>query len=264
MKIATWNVNSVKARLPQVLAWLREAAPDVALLQEIKVTADHFPSMEIGDLGYNVAICGQRTYNGVAILAKRPIDVLFDSLPDNDADPQARYIEAIVDGLRVASIYAPNGNPIGTEKFAYKLGWLACLGRHVTALRASEDAFVLGGDFNVAPCDDDVYDPVGWQDDALCRPESRAAFRRLMHQGLVDALGATGSHHRRRYTWWDYRGGAWPADHGLRIDHLLLSPEAADRLVDADVDRGPRDWEKASDHAPVWCILDDGASQAKR
>ncbi len=254
MKVATWNVNSIKARLPHVERWLREAAADVVLLQETKVTDEAFPRQALEDLGYNVASRGQKTYNGVAILSKQPIDVLADALPGDGADEQARYLEAFTGGLRVASLYVPNGNPVDSDKFAYKLRWLRRLAAHVEALLASEDAVVLGGDYNVAPTDGDVHDPAGWRDDALCRPESRAALRAAMHLGLTDAIAAKlpGAGH---YTWWDYRRAAFDADQGLRIDHLLLSPQAADRLVDAGIDRAPRSWEKASDHTPVWCEL---------
>lgn len=254
VKIATWNVNSIKARLPHVLAWLRQSAPDVVLLQETKVTEEAFPALEIGDLGYNIAAVGQKAYNGVAVLSKRPIDVLGRSLPGRPEDAQARYLEVFTYGLRLASLYAPNGNPSGSDKFAFKLEWLERLCHHTRELLISEDAFLLGGDFNVAPEDIDVYDPVGWRTDALCRPETRARLRKIMHLGLTDAIRALapGAH---RYTWWDYRAGAFSSDHGLRIDHLLLSPQAADRLLAADVDRTPRGWERASDHAPVWCEL---------
>jgi len=256
IKIATWNVNSIKARLPNLLAWLAEAAPDVVLLQETKVVDDAFPAIEIEDLGYNCATAGQKTYNGVAVLSKRPIEVLERALPGDSDDAQARYIEAFTGDVRVASIYLPNGNPVDTDKFAYKLAWMGRLYRHVRALLASEEAFVLGGDYNVAPDDDDVYDPPRWRDDALCRPETRAAFRKIVFLGLTDAIRVT-SGKRGHYTWWDYRGGAWPQDKGLRIDHLLLSPQAADRLRTADIDRTPRGWEKASDHTPVWCELQE-------
>ncbi len=254
MKVATWNVNSIKARLPNVERWLREAAPDVVLLQETKVTDEAFPRQPLEDLGYNIAARGQKTYNGVAILSKQPIDVLADALPGDAADDQARYLEAFTGGLRVASLYVPNGNPVDSDKFPYKLDWLRRLATHVETLLASEDAVVLGGDYNVAPTDADVYDPAGWRDDALCRPESRAALRAATHLGLTDAIAATrpGAGH---YTWWDYRRAAFETDQGLRIDHLLLSPQAADRLRDAGIDRAPRAWEKASDHTPVWCEL---------
>jgi exodeoxyribonuclease III len=256
VKIATWNVNSIKARLPHLLAWLRDAAPDVLLLQETKVPDEGFPALEIGDLGYNIAAVGQKAYNGVAVLTKTPMDVLARTLPGRREDGQARYLEVFTAGLRLASLYAPNGNPTGSDKFAFKLDWLGRLYDHTRELLESEDAFVLGGDFNVAPEDADVYDPVGWKDDALCRPESRAGLRGILHLGLTDALRALAPD-GRRYTWWDYRAGAFSSDHGLRIDHLLLSPQAADRLVAADVDRAPRGWDRASDHAPVWCELQD-------
>ena len=172
VKIATWNVNSIKARLPHLLAWLRDAAPDVLLLQETKVPDEGFPALEIGDLGYNIAAVGQKAYNGVAVLTKTPMDVLARTLPGRREDGQARYLEVFTAGLRLASLYAPNGNPTGSDKFAFKLDWLGRLYDHTRELLESEDAFVLGGDFNVAPEDADVYDPVGWKDDALCRPIS--------------------------------------------------------------------------------------------
>ena len=256
-KVATWNVNSVKARLARVTEWLAEAKPDVALLQETKCTDDTFPREEIEALGYNVALNGQKTYNGVAILSKRPIEDVTRGLPGDDGDDQARYIEAFTGGVRVASIYVPNGNPVGTEKYPYKLAWLERLGAHARALLANEEIIVLGGDYNVCPTDDDVYDPEGWADDALCRPESRNRFRRIVHLGLIDAFRAL---HREigAYSFWDYQGGAWQKDHGLRIDHLLLSPQAADRLAASGIDRKPRGKDKASDHTPVWCEIGDG------
>jgi len=253
-KIATWNVNSVKARLARVTEWLAESKPDVALLQETKCTDDTFPREEIEALGYNVALNGQKTYNGVAILSKRPIEDVTRGLPGDDGDDQARYIEAFTGGVRVASIYVPNGNPVSTDKYPYKLTWLERLGAHARGLLANEETIVLGGDYNVCPTDDDVYDPEGWADDALCRPESRNRFRRIVHLGLIDAFRAL---HREigAYSFWDYQGGAWQKDFGLRIDHLLLSPQAADRLVASGIDRKPRGREKASDHTPVWCEI---------
>lgn len=256
VKIATWNVNSVKARLSHLLEWLDRAKPDVVLLQEIKTTEDQFPRLEIEALGYNVAISGQKTYNGVAVLAKGRIEVEASRLPGDADDDQARYLEAVVGGVRVASVYVPNGNPVDSDKYPYKLAWLERLHGRAKGLLATEDAFVLGGDFNVTVDDGDVHDPARWKDDALCRPKSRDRLRRILYLGLTDAIRAL-SPEIGRYTWWDYRAGAWARDEGLRIDHLLLSPQAADRLVDAGIDRTPRGRDKASDHTPVWCELRD-------
>ncbi len=256
MKIVTWNVNSIKSRLPHVSAYLKDVSPDVLLLQELKCTEDAFPRPELEDAGYNIALVGQKTYNGVAILAKHPIEIEQRSLPGDPGDEQARYIEAIVGRVRVASMYLPNGNPIDTEKFAYKLAWMDRLIDHVRTLLAYEELLVLGGDYNVCPTDDDVYDPDAFANDALCHPETRARFRALCHLGLTDALRAL---HPQLglYTFWDYQAGCWNKDLGLRIDHLLLSPQAADRLIASGVDKGPRDKEKPSDHTPVWCELRD-------
>lgn len=255
VKIATWNVNSVKARLPHLLRWLDEFSPDIVLLQELKCLEENFPAIEIGDKGYNVAVAGQKTYNGVAILSKSPIDIEETELPGNPEDQQARYIEAFTSNLRVASIYLPNGNPIGTEKFDYKLEFMERLYLHAKKLLASEDALVLGGDYNVIVEDDDVYDPKAWLEDALYQPESRAAWRKIQYLGLTEAFRALHSE-AGRYSHWDYRGGAWNRDLGIRIDHLFLSPAAADRLTASGIDKTPRSWEKPSDHTPVWCDID--------
>ena len=255
MKIATWNVNSVKARLPGLLEWLRDAAPDVVLLQEIKVVDEAFPSLEIGDLGYNLAVHGQKTYNGVAILSKLPLDDVERGLPGDESDEQARYIEATCGGVRTVSLYLPNGNPVDSDKFAYKLAWMVRLRERVRQLLEEEYALVLGGDYNVCPTDDDVYDPVRFADDAQCQPESRAEYRALTHLGLIDADHALHPLEIGRYTFWDYQGGAWQKDYGLRIDRLLLSPQAADRLETSGIDRAVRGRPKASDHVPVWCEL---------
>ncbi|MEK7245012.1 MAG: exodeoxyribonuclease III [Pseudomonadota bacterium] len=259
MKIASWNVNSVRARLANVLAWAREAAPDILLLQELKCEESAFPALEFEDLGYNLAVVGQKTYNGVAILSKSAIEVDHRRLPGEPDDAQARYVEGFTMGVRVASIYLPNGNPIAdagqrSDKFAYKLAWMERLYRHARDLLASEDATILGGDFNIIPEPADVHDPEGWEKDALYQPESRAAFRKTMFLGLTDAFRARHPT-AQRYTWWDYRSGAWAKDQGARIDHLLLSPQAADRLQDCDIDRKPRGHDKASDHTPIWCAL---------
>ena len=265
IRIATFNVNSIKAHIVNVTGWLKAAKPDVVLMQEIKCTDDGFPRLEIEDLGYNVATVGQKTYNGVAILSKHPLTVEQKALPGNPGDEHARYIEALIEApkgkdgkriaLRVASIYLPNGNPSGTEKFTYKLAWMERLRAHAAELLKLEEVLVLGGDYNVAPTDEDVYDPEGWRDDALCRPESRRALRMIINLGYTDAIRALhGQPHL--YTFWDYQAGRWQRDEGLRIDHLLLSPQAADLLSESGVDRDPRGKDKPSDHTPVWCELD--------
>jgi exodeoxyribonuclease III len=256
VKIATWNVNSVKARLPHVLAWLDSAKPDVLCLQEIKCVTEEFPGLEIQALGYRIEALGQRSYNGVALLSRHPMSDVRRGLPGDPADAQARYIEATITGIRVASLYLPNGNPVDSDKYPYKLAWLRRLDAHAAGLLDEELSFVLAGDYNVCPTDDDVYDPVGWRDDALCRAESRAAFRSIVNRGLVDAF-RTYHPEPHRYSFWDYQAGRWSRDEGLRIDHLLLSPQAADRLADADIDKAPRGRDKASDHTPVWCEIGD-------
>ncbi len=259
MKIATFNVNSVKARLPRVLEWLEEASPDVALLQEIKTVTEDFPGLEIAALGYQTAIHGQKSYNGVAILSKLPIEDVMIGLPGDDSDEQARYIEATIGGLRIASIYLPNGNPTDSDKFPYKLGWMDRLVAHVRdTLLPTEQPFVLAGDYNIIPADGDVYDPAGWADDALCRPEARARFRTILNMGVTEAWRTL---HKEigAYSFWDYQRGRWSRDEGVRIDHFLLSPQAADRLVACEIDRKPRGKEKASDHTPVWCEIADAA-----
>ncbi len=257
MKIATFNVNSVKARLERVLEWLQEAQPDVALLQELKCEESAFPAMEFQALGYDCAVEGQKTYNGVAILSKHPISDIHRGLPGDETDEQARYIEGTVQGVRVASIYLPNGNRVDDgPKFPYKLAWMDRLSDHIRdTLLPTERPIVLGGDYNIVPNDDDVYDPVGWADDALCRPESRSRFRTILNLGLTEAwrsLHPTAAHH---YSYWDYVKGRWQKDEGVRIDHFLLSPQAADRLEECEIDKTPRGKEKPSDHTPVWCRL---------
>jgi exodeoxyribonuclease III len=255
MRIATWNVNSIKARMPVATDWLKSAKPDVVLLQEIKCETDAFPRFEFEALGYKVASAGQKAYNGVAILSHHPIDVILDHLPGDDNDPQARYIEATIEGVRVASVYLPNGNPIDTEKFAYKLAWIKRLHAHAQKLLAEEIPFAFGGDFNVIPSAEDVHDPKGWEKDALYHPKTRAAYRELMSLGLTDAFRAFHPHQKHAYTYWDYSAGAWQMDKGLRIDHILLSPEATDRLASCFIDRTPRGQEKASDHTPVVAMI---------
>jgi exodeoxyribonuclease-3 len=254
VKIATWNVNSIKVRLPHVLAWLESAQPDALCLQEIKCATSEFPTLELKGLGYHAAVSGQKTYNGVALLTREPAQDVKAGLPGDAEDAQARYIEGTVGGVRVASIYLPNGNPVESEKYPYKLAWMQRLAAHARQLLASEMPVVLGGDYNVAPTDADVYDPEAWRGDALCRPESRRAFRALLHAGYTDAFRVFHAE-PHRYSFWDYQAGRWMRDEGLRIDHLLLSPQAADRLAAADIDKEPRGRDKASDHTPVWCEL---------
>ena len=256
MKIATWNVNSAKARLPLITDWLRAASPDVVLFQEIKCETAAFPRGAFEELGYHVTPVGQKAYNGVAFLSKAPHEVVLDRLPGEPEDEQARYVEATVGGVRIASLYLPNGNPLGTEKFAYKLRWMDRLTARARDLLRQEVPFVLGGDYNVIPEPRDVFDPRAFANDALFQPETRAKFRALINLGLTEAYRALHDDDHA-YTFWDYQAGSWPRDLGLRIDHFLLSPQAADRLEACTIDRRPRGAEKASDHTPVVLELRD-------
>jgi exodeoxyribonuclease-3 len=257
MKIATFNVNGINARLPRLVEWLDEAKPDIACLQELKADDEKFPLSAIRDAGYGAVWHGQKGFNGVAILARGrdPVEIRR-GLPDDPDPSHSRYIEAEVDGVVVGSIYLPNGNPQPGPKFDYKLAWFDRLIDHAATLFATEKPVVLAGDYNVIPTEtkDDVFSARAMASDALMQPESRAAWRRLLHQGWTDAIRAR---HPRGpvYTFWDYQAGAWARDAGFRIDHLLLSPVAADRLVDAGVDKAARGKEKASDHAPTWITL---------
>ncbi len=253
MRIATWNVNSVNARLETVLRWFEEAAPDVACLQEIKCVDEKFPAEAFERLGYNVAVHGQKTYNGVAILSKAPLEDVRKGLPGDDSDEQARYLEAVISGprpVRVASIYLPNGNPISTEKFDYKLNWMARLNAHARELLSYEEPLALVGDYNVIPEPRDAAHPENWLGDALFQPQSREAFRALQWLGLTEAYmsadGAPGA-----YTFWDYQAGAWQRNNGIRIDHALLSPQAADSLRGCVIHKDVRGWDKPSDHVPL-------------
>jgi len=241
-------------RLAALVEWLNISSPDVLLLQETKCQDVDFPRAEIESAGFHVLFHGQKTFNGVAIVSRRPAEAVMRGLPGDESDLQARYLEATIDGVRVASLYLPNGNPAPGDKYDYKLAWMRRLTARARELLECELPVVLGGDYNVCPADLDVYDPPAWRDDALCRPETRRAFRELVHLGYLDsvrALHPEGGH----YSWWDYQGGAWQRDQGLRIDHLLLSPRAADRLCAAGIDRTPRGRERASDHTPVWIEL---------
>jgi exodeoxyribonuclease-3 len=258
MRIATWNVNSINARLETVTAWFRDCAPDVACLQEIKCVDEAFPREAFESLGYNVVTHGQKSYNGVALLSKTPLEDVRKGLPGDDGDDHARYLEAVVSGprpVRVASIYLPNGNPIGTEKFAYKLGWMERLRRHASELLAFEEPLALAGDYNVIPEPQDADKAETWVTDALFQPESRAAFRSIKWLGLTDAfMQADGT--PNSYTFWDYQAGAWRRNHGIRIDHILLSPQAADRLRGVEIHKDVRSWDKPSDHVPVTVELE--------
>jgi exodeoxyribonuclease III len=255
LKIATWNVNSIKQRVEPMQRWLKEREPDVVCLQEIKCVDDAFPRSTFEDMGYNVATHGQKAYNGVAILSKKPIDEVERGLPGGDGDDHARYIEAVisVDGgaVRVASIYLPNGNPAPGPKYDYKLAWMERLRAHAHSRLALEEPMVLAGDYNVIPTPDDVHDPAVWVNDALFLPATREKFRELSFLGLTDAIRTT-SDDKGLYTFWDYQAGAFQKNNGIRIDHLMLSPQAADKLTAAGIDRATRAGEKPSDHVPVW------------
>ena len=252
MRIATFNVNGIAARLPRLLEWLESRKPDVACLQEVKCIDERFPAADIEALGYHVLVHGQKGFNGVAILSREPAAEVQRGLPGDDADEQARYLEADVNGVRIASIYLPNGNPQPGPKFDYKLAWMKRLEARAALLLASEMPTVLAGDYNVAPEDRDVFSMQAMANDALVQPESRAALRRIVHQGWTEALRAVHPADDHLYTFWDYQAGCWPRNAGLRIDHFLLCPRVADRLTNATVDREARGAEKASDHAPVW------------
>ena len=260
MRIATWNVNSVNARLENLLRWLEAEKPDVACLQELKCVDERFPREPVEALGYNALVHGQKSYNGVAILSRFPLEEARRGLPGGGGeDTHSRYIEAVVEAprpVRVASIYLPNGNPIGTDKFSYKLAWMARLQAHAAGLLALEEAVVLAGDYNVIPTPLDCDKPESWKGDALFQPESRAAHRSLTNLGYVDAHLALGAE-PHAYTFWDYFRNNFERDHGIRIDHALLSPQAADRLEASEVQRDPRGWEKPSDHTPLMVTLAD-------
>ena len=259
MKVVTYNLNGIRARLPRLIEYLDEQKPDVVCLQEIKCADEAFPAEDLTAAGYRGCWHGQKGFNGVAILAReRDVQLRRVGLPGDPDDTHSRYIEAEVDGLVIGSIYLPNGNPVATEKFQYKLAWMERLREHALALLGEERPVILAGDWNVIPSDshDDVFSVRAMAHDALMQPESRAAFRRILNQGWTDSIrvrypaGAI-------YTFWDYQAGCWQRDAGFRIDHLLLSPQAADRLLDAGVDKDYRGREKASDHAPTWVEIGD-------
>jgi len=259
MRIATWNVNSIKQRTDNLVAWLSERQPDLVCLQETKCIDDAFPREAIEALGYNVAVHGQKAFNGVAVLSKFPFDEVTPQLPGEDGDDHARFLETVVSttagALRLASIYLPNGNPPETDKYSYKISWMERLIRYANERLQLEEPLILAGDFNVIPAAGDVYNPAAWANDALFRPATREAFQSLLGLGLTDALRAV-NEAPGQYTFWDYQAGAWQKNWGLRIDHLLLSPQASDRLTHVGVDSYVRAWEKPSDHVPVWADLD--------
>jgi exodeoxyribonuclease III len=262
MRIATWNINSIKQRMDNLAAWLSERQPDLVCLQETKCTDEAFPREPLEALGYNVAVHGQKTFNGVAVLSKFPLDEVTARLPGDDADLHARFLEAVVStsggALRVATVYLPNGNPPDTEKYSYKINWMDRLIDYARERLRLEEPLVLAGDFNVIPSALDARQPARWVGDALFLPRTRARFRALCNLGLTDAVRA-GCEGSGPFTFWDYQAGAWQKNDGIRIDHLLLSPQAADRLLAAGVDKHVRAWEKPSDHVPVWADFEISA-----
>ncbi len=257
MKIATFNINGIKARINALPQWLDEAQPDVVVLQEIKSVDEAFPREILEDRGYIVETHGQKSFNGVAILSKIPLEDVSRGLPGDDSDEQARWIEATVMAdtpIRVCGLYLPNGNPAPGPKYDYKLAWMERMHKHAQTLLAREEPFLMAGDYNIIPQNEDARRPEAWQEDALARPESRAAYRRLLNLGFTEAFRARtqGPEH---YSFWDYQAGAWNRDDGIRIDHFLLSPQCADLLVDCQIDKEIRGREKPSDHVPVWVEL---------
>ncbi len=255
MKIATWNVNSIRSRLDHFLKWQADFKPDVVLLQETKCTNDNFPSLEIEAEGYNMIAHGQKSYNGVAIIARGNIVENHTSLPDFE-DEQCRYIEATIDGVfRVASVYVPNGSEVGSDKFDYKLRFYDALHKHLRSRMGEDTPFIVGGDYNVAFDDKDVYDPAKYRKRVLFSRPERQALHTLTNLGYADVLRIF-EPSAHLYSWWDYREGSWAKDQGLRIDHLLANPQATDKLKSAGIDKTPRGWEKPSDHTPVWCEVE--------
>ena len=259
MKIASFNINGIKARIGALTDWLQEAQPDVALLQEIKSVDENFPREHFEDMGYTVETHGQKSFNGVAILSKLPLEDVTRGLPGDDADEQARWIEATVIGdtrpVHVCGLYLPNGNPAPGPKYDYKLTWMERLKARAEALLETEEPFLMAGDYNVIPQDEDAKRPDAWAKDALALPDSRAAFRRIVNLGMTEAFRSR-HHGAGHYTFWDYQAGAWNRDDGIRIDHFLLSPQCADLLLDCQIDKEIRGREKPSDHVPIWIELD--------
>ncbi len=259
MKIASFNINGIKARLPALLDWLQSAEPDVVLVQEIKSMDENFPREPIEDLGYTVETHGQKGFNGVAILSKLPLEDIKRGLPGDPDDEQARWIEATVIGdttaVRLCCLYLPNGNPAPGPKYDYKLVWMKRLKDRAEVLLKAEEPFLMAGDYNTIPQPEDCWDTKPWEDDALFLPQTREAFRRIVNLGFTEAFRVRNSA-PMNYTFWDYQAGAWPKNHGIRIDHFLLSPPCADLLRDCQIDREVRGREKPSDHVPIWVDLD--------
>jgi exodeoxyribonuclease III len=258
MKIATFNINGIKARIEALPAWLEAAQPDVVCLQEIKSVDEGFPREVFEAMGYHVETHGQKSFNGVAILSKLPLEDVVRGLPGDDADEQARWIEATVVGskaVRICGLYLPNGNPVPGPKYEYKLAWMARMQARVVELLRREEPLVFCGDYNVIPQAEDAAKPELWLEDALYLPQSRAAYRRLLNLGLTDAFRAR-NQAAGQYSFWDYQAGAWERNNGIRIDHHLLSPQAADLLQDCQIDKQVRAGDKPSDHVPVWIELD--------
>ncbi len=257
MKIATFNINGIKARIETLPRWLDDAQPDVVLLQEIKSVDEAFPREIFEDRGYQVETHGMKSFNGVAILSKLPLEDVTRGLPGDDTDEQARYIEATVMGdtpVRVCGLYLPNGNPCPGPKYDYKLAWMERLHARAQELMEAEEPFLMAGDYNIIPQDEDAAKPEDWQEDALARPESRAAYRRLLNLGFTEAFRAR-NQMPGMYSFWDYQAGAWNRNNGIRIDHFLLSPQCADLLQDCQIDKEERGRSKPSDHVPVWVDL---------
>lgn len=259
MRIATWNVNSIRQRLEHLLHFLKDHKPDIVCLQELKCQIDDFPFLDIQMAGYHAQVSGQKAYNGVALLSREPLQDVIVGLPGNQEDEQARFIEATFKGknrpFRVASLYLPNGNPVSSEKYAYKLEWMKRLIDYTKLLLKSEMPFFLAGDFNVIPTVDDAAEPEAWKNDALFVLRTRQKYRELINLGLVDAIGQIRGI-EPIYTFWDYQANSWTRNNGIRIDHVLLSPQAADCMKSAEVFKETRSWEKPSDHVPVLVTAD--------
>ncbi len=258
MRIATFNINGIKARIGALSDWLDEAQPDVAVLQEIKSVDEGFPAEPFEDRGYNVATHGQKGFNGVAILSKLPLEDVTRGLPGDESDEQARWIEATVVGrraVRICGLYLPNGNPVPGPKYEYKLAWMARMRARAAELLATEEPALMAGDYNVIPQDEDAARPEAWREDALALPETRAAFRRILNLGYTEAFRAR-TRAPGHYSFWDFQRGAWDRNDGIRIDHVLMTPQCADLMVDCGIDRDVRGREKPSDHVPVWVELD--------